>query len=105
MSNSLNFSHSYTPEDLAQINVSLEDVLAQETLDEPQLKILIDQRAKLVNLLLNTMQDQQKRCFAKAELKVNEQLVRLISAQTQQVKDELAGYAKASKAIKQYHQV
>jgi hypothetical protein len=67
--------------------------------------VLIDQREKLVNLLLNTMHEQQKRCFAEAELAVNEQLVQLITAQKLKVKEALAGYAKASKAIKQYHQV
>lgn len=105
MSQSLCFSHQYTPTKLEKINLALEVLLAEEEPDESQLMILIGQREKLVNLLLNTLQEQQKCCFAEAELKVNEQLVHIVSERTQQVKVALAGYARASKAIKQYHQV
>lgn len=105
MSQTLCFSHQYTPAKLAELNVALEAILLQAAPDEAQLMILIGQREKLVNLLLNTMHEQQKRCFAEAELEINEQLVHLITAQKLKVKEELAKYAKASKAIKQYHQV
>jgi hypothetical protein len=105
VSKTLCLSHEYTPDTLAEVNLVLEGLLYEAEPDEAQLMILIGQREKLVNLLLNTMHQQQKRCFAQAELKINEQLVQLITAQRLKVKEELAGYAKASKAIKQYHQV
>jgi hypothetical protein len=101
----LNLNHSQTPQRLAQVNASLQVCLAKVEVDETHLKILIDQRAELVNKLLNTLNEPQRKQFAQQETKINQVLVNSVVALRITAKKALSDVAKSSKAIKQYQQV
>ena len=73
--------------------------------DELHLKILVEQRAKLVDKLLKSMKTEQRKQFAKLEVKINELLIEQVSALRDVAKDALSSVAKSSRAIKQYQQV
>jgi hypothetical protein len=101
----LNLNHPYTPTELAEINQMLVDCLASSEVNESDLTILIEQRAKLVNKLLNSFNEPQRRLFAKQEASINQQLIERVTELRTSAKQALSSVAKSSKAIKQYQQV
>jgi hypothetical protein len=101
----LNLNHAHTPPELSSINQSLQDCFDAEMVDELHLKILVEQRAKLVDKLLKSMKTEQRKQFANLEVKINELLIEQVSALRDVAKDALSSVAKSSRAIKQYQQV
>lgn len=101
----MNLNHCETPPELAAINQTLSECLAQVEVDESHLRIFIGQRAELVNKLLNTLNKPQRQEFAELEAKINQGLIERISELRTSAKQALSNVAKSSKAIKQYQQV
>lgn len=101
----MNLDHSHTPEELSAINQMLVVCLANSEVNESDLMILIEQRAKLVNKLLNSFNEPQRRLFAKQEMSINQQLIERVTQLRTSAKQALSSVAKSSKAIKQYQQV
>lgn len=97
--------HVYTPPELAILNRQLDEVLLANPIEESRLQKIIAERANLVESLLNTLDEQPKRCFAEFELKSNDVIIKLIEKQRGLIKADLSKVNKASKAIKKYHQV
>lgn len=100
-----NLQHAFTPPKLAILNQELDEVLLMDPIDESLLQKIIIKRANLVESLLNTLDEQQKRSFAANELKTNDVIIELVEKQRSLTKTDLAKVNKASKAIKKYHQV
>lgn len=98
-------NHTLTTPELMHINQAIVDCLAQAEVDESHLTIIIGQRAELVDKLLNTLNNPQRRQFAQLEAKINQQLIEHITELRQEAKSALSHVAKSSKAIKQYQQV
>lgn len=99
------FNHQYSPDELVQLNGQLAQALVADPFDETSLHKIIEQRANLVESLLNNLDEQQKRCFATCERDTNDAILTLVEQRRANVKKALAKVSKASKAIKQYHQV
>ena len=112
---SLTLDHSETPAPLAKLNVTLSALLNQTHAEDPdgslnqaldtEIQKIIDERANLVESLLSSLQEQQKRSFARKELNANQVILDLGEAKRQQVRQHLTSINKASKAIKEYRQV
>lgn len=100
-----NLQHPYTPPKLAILNQELDEVLLRDPIDESSLQKIVSKRADLVESLLNTLDEQQKRCFAANEVKSNNVIIELVEKQRSLIKADLTKVNKASKAIKKYHQV
>ena len=100
-----NIQHEFTPPKLAILNRQLDEVLLSNPIDESLLQKIITKRANLVESLLNTLDEQQKRSFAADELKSNDVIIELVKKQRSLTQADLAKVNKASKAIKKYHQV
>ena len=104
-------NHAFTPPELAQYNQKLSMILGQanNNADSPtsnlEIEKIIDQRAKLVESLLNNLDEQPKRCFAAYEVKTNDFILQEMSQQRSLAKEGLAKISKASKGIKKYQQV
>jgi hypothetical protein len=79
--------------------------LNAEDIDDLHLKVLIDQRAKLVDKLLKSMNTEQRQQFAQAEIVINQTLIDHVSTLRDNAKHALSSVAKSSRAIKQYQQV
>lgn len=101
----MQLNHPHTPDSLSALNTSLSACLAAEDIDESHLKVLIDQRAKLVDKLLKSMNTEQRKQFAQAEIAINQLLVDCVSGLRDNAKYALSSVAKSSRAIKQYQQV
>ncbi|WP_395344360.1 hypothetical protein PN836_006210 [Ningiella sp. W23] len=108
----IKLTHHHTPKALSSINEEIECCLANaggdlnaDPINDSHLKILIDQREKLVNLLLKELAEPEVKHFAKAELTVNDALLALVSSIRDEAKATLTGITKSSKAIKQYQKV
>lgn len=104
------FNHASTPSDLAALNVALcialqTCALQNEDTDDRSIEKIIDQRANLVESLLNNLDEQQRKCFAAYEIKTNDAILLAVTERRSQVKAELGKVSKASKGIKKYHQV
>lgn len=111
----MELDHSDTPYELAQINKHLlklfnsnleddKDGTASQAIDE-DIEKFIQKRANLVESLLNTLQEQQKLSFARKEIDINQVLLGAVELKRKHVRENLANISKASKAIKEYHQV
>lgn len=106
-------NHAFTPPELAQFNQKLSIVLGQandkvdfdSTPSNLEIEKIIDQRANLVESLLNNLDEQPKRCFAAYEVKTNDFILQEMSRQRTSAKEALAKISKASKGIKKYQQV
>lgn len=98
----MNLTHPFTPDSLAEINQQIHDCLALDPVEETHLKVLVEQRAELVDILLKTLQTSQLRQFASAEIKSNDNLIAHISSLRTSAKNALSGVKKSSRAIKQY---
>ncbi|MDT0593800.1 hypothetical protein [Glaciecola petra] len=107
--------HSDTPSELADINKHLlklfncnveqdADGTLSQAIDEDIEKFIL-KRANLVESLLNTLQEQQKLSFARKEIDINKVLLGAVELKRKHVRENLANISKASKAIKEYHQV
>jgi len=101
----LTLDHQHTPPELIKINQAISDCLAQTEVDETQLKIIIAQRAELVDKLLNTLNNPQRQQFAELEASTNERLIAHLGTLRLAAKQALSNVAKSFKAIKQYQQV
>ncbi|MFC4699938.1 hypothetical protein ACFO4O_07215 [Glaciecola siphonariae] len=101
----LHLNHNHTPEELATINEALTKCLLVDEVDEAHLQILIEQRKKLVDKLLKSMNIQQQKLFAQDELQTNQRLVDHVTCLRNTAKKALASVASSSRAIKQYQQV
>lgn len=99
------FNHAYTPKELIFYNNQLSELLSEEYGSDKALEKIIGERANLVETLLNTLDEQQKRCFAAHELKTNDEITRQIEDRRSIVRSLLGQASKSSKAIKKYHQV
>jgi len=99
------FDHEYTPQALSEINARLSVCLSQTPIDEKSLQKIIEQRANLVESLLNNLDIQHKHVFAKLELNMNDTILAHVEKQKNYAKNALGKVSKASKAIKKYHQV
>jgi hypothetical protein len=97
--------HKFTPPKLEILNRELDEVLLSNPVDEYLLQKIITKRANLVESLLNTLDEQQKRSFAADELISNNVIIELVEKQRSLTQADLAKVNKASKAIKKYHQV
>jgi hypothetical protein len=97
--------HAFTTPELAILNRELDDVLLNIPLNDTLLQKIITKRANLVESLLNTLDEQQRKRFAKHELISNDIILEAVEIQRNITKAELAKVNKASKAIKKYHQV
>lgn len=98
-------NHAFTPPELAEFNAVLNVALAADVIDELLIEKIIDQRANLVESLLNNLDEQQKRCFAAYEMKSNDAILAAVTERRRQLKAKLGKVSKASKGIKKYHQV
>lgn len=92
-------------ENLSKINADLLDCLNESPIDETQLSHLVEQRAKLVDILLNSLNSQQRQEFALSETKINQDLIARVSKVHASAKKALSDVASSSRAIKQYQQV
>ncbi|MFT4654247.1 MAG: putative phosphosugar-binding protein [Kangiellaceae bacterium] len=101
----LRLQHAYTTSKLAILNRELDEVLLSIPIDDTLLQKIIIKRANLVESLLNTLEEEQRRCFATHELKSNDLIIEAVENQRNEIKVELAKANKASKAIKKYNQV
>ncbi len=101
----MQLNHSHTPDSLSALNTSLNACLNAEDIDDLHLKVLIDQRAKLVDKLLKSMNTEQRQQFAQAEIVINQTLIDHVSTLRDNAKHALSSVAKSSRAIKQYQQV
>ncbi|MFW8590242.1 hypothetical protein ACOI22_05555 [Glaciecola sp. 2405UD65-10] len=99
------FNHAYTPPELMEFNQQLSEILSQDYSSDAALEKLIGERANLVESLLNTLDEQHRRCFAASELKTNDIITSLVEARQATVRSLLGQASKSSKAIKKYHQV
>jgi len=81
------------------------DCLNESPIDETQLSHLVEQRAKLVDILLNSLNSQQRQEFALSETKINQDLIARVSKVHASAKKALSDVASSSRAIKQYQQV
>lgn len=102
---SSSFNHNYTPPELQHINAELTLLLANEASEEYTIQKIIEQRANLVETLLNTLDEPQKRCFATFEIKSNDAILAIVEERKLALKSQLGSVSKSSKAIKKYHQV
>ena len=75
MKKQLQLSHPYTPTELDALNLKIEGLFNDDALDEAQLLQLISQRDEIVQLHLKSLEKQQLKDFAQAELSVNKLLV------------------------------
>lgn len=100
-----NFNHAYTPPELKEFNQQLSDILSQDYSSDAALEKLIGERANLVESLLNTLDEEQRRCFAASELTTNNEITNLVEARQANIRSLLGQASKSSKAIKKYHQV
>ncbi len=104
-------THSQTPEELQAINIQIEACLSSvieeqsKTFDHAHFKVLVDQRAKLVDKLLKVLRPAKLQAFAEEEVKVNQYLTDLTIELRKEAKLALTGLKKSSQAIKQYRQV
>lgn len=112
---SMSLDHSDTPLELAQLNKSISELFntsvendqdgkAYQALDSDIEKI-IQKRADLVESLLSSLQEQQKISFARKEININQVLLEAVELKRKNVRENLANISKASRAIKEYHQV
>lgn len=99
------FNHAFTPPQLCACNTQLSLLLDNETFDEQEIEKIIGERANLVDSLLNSLDEQQRRCFAAFEIKTNDAILAIVDAKRSAVQIELGQVSKSSKAIKKYHQV
>ncbi len=99
----LQLNHPHTPSELAELNDALLSAISDE--NDTLLENLVEQRANLVDSLLNSLDEEQKRIFAKYETQSNNRLLSAITEKRTLIANELQKANKASKAIKKYHQV
>jgi len=102
---SSSFNHEFTPEELRVYNNQLSELLNEEYSSDADLEKIITERANLVETLLNTLNEQQRRCFAAQELKTNNAITSQIEQRRSIVRSLLGQASKSSKAIKKYQQV
>jgi len=98
-------NHAFTPIELEELNAVLHSALLASETDDHLIAKIIEQRANLVESLLNNLDEQQKRCFAAYEIKTNDAILNAVTQRRCDVKAALGKVSKASKGIKKYHQV
>ncbi|MFT6269881.1 MAG: hypothetical protein ACJAVV_002708 [Alphaproteobacteria bacterium] len=101
----VSLQHAFTTPELAILNRELDEVLLSVPLNDTLLQKIIIKRANLVESLLNTLDEEQRRCFATHELTTNDFIIEAVENQRNVIKAELTKANRASKAIKKYNQV
>lgn len=102
MKKQLELSHPYTPTELNEINQKLEELFAEDILDEEQLLHLISQRDEIVQLHLKNLEKQQLKDFAQAELSVNKLLVEYTRQLQSESLGKLSSLIRGRKAVEKY---
>lgn len=97
-------NHALTPENLAQINANIADLLSNQQIDEIKLMELVEQRAKVLERQLESLSEHDRKRFARLEAPINDNLLALVSSLKSELKKQLSKVSKASKAIKKYRQ-
>ena len=102
MNINLSLTHPYTPNELRTVNQQLEALFAQESLDEAQLLQLISQRDEIVQLHLKSLEKQQLKDFAQAELSVNNVLIENAKGLQSESLGKLSSLIRGRKAVAKY---
>lgn len=97
-------NHLYTPPELAQINENLSALLHDDECDQTLLQKYVLQRENLVNTLLNSLDQQQRKLFAEHEKQSNDFLLEKLRSMQNKVAEDLSKVTSSAKAIKHYHQ-
>ncbi|GAC15193.1 hypothetical protein [Aliiglaciecola lipolytica] len=100
--NKLTLNHEYTPDKLSEINQQLKSVLSADSVDDAQLKSLIDQRDIIVSEHLQSLDADAEKRFAESELKVNELLTRELKNQLKDSLNQLSGLIRGQKKVDKY---
>lgn len=98
----LNLVHEKTPPSLLGISQELESLLQSEDDIEARLFELIVQRDELIMAHLASLDSEQKRHFAEAEIKVNDRLKKLTKGLLKGKLGELSGLIKGRKSVAKY---
>jgi len=101
----LSLQHVCTTQELAVLNRQLDEVLLSTPVNDTFLATIIDERANLVESLLNSLHPEQRKRFASFEIKSNDIIIAAVDKHRNETKAELSKINKASKAIKKYQQV
>jgi uncharacterized Rossmann fold enzyme len=100
--NKLNLSHSYTPDNLKDINAQIESLLSADTLDDEQLRQLVENRDVIVISHLKSLENDREKLFAECELASNKALTKLLNKQLKDSLAQLSGLIRGKKIVGKY---
>ena len=95
-------THSLTPEPLKQINSELEQLIAQDELDEQKLRALIDKRDETIQQYLASLDADSASTFARSELEINNWLAEYCQKKLSGALNQLSGLVRGRKAVEKY---
>lgn len=96
-------NHPLTPVALRKINDEITVQLAPSSdLDLPELNRILAERDDIVKAHLETLSDEDKRAFARAEIPVNDKLKELAQSLLQSAKDDVSKFIQSQAAVKKY---
>lgn len=96
-------NHSLTPVALRKINDELTVHLAPSSeLDLPELNRILAERDAIVKAHLETLNDDDRRAFASAEIAINDKLKELAQSLLQSAKDDVSNFIRSQAAVKKY---
>ncbi|WP_088330248.1 hypothetical protein [Lacimicrobium sp. SS2-24] len=98
----LTLNHSQTFAELDAINEALCGLLCDQEPDVAQLQELIVQRDNLILTHLNSLEDEQRKAFAEAELACNKRLLTIIQPMLDETESTFTQFLRSRKAIRNY---
>ena len=102
MNSELQLIHDLTPPSLTENCQAISETLSAEELDSQRLMELVEERDKLIQEHLPSLQNEEKNAYINKELEVNKQLLeRAHKLQTEQ-KKLLLGLVRGKSAVSQY---
>lgn len=102
MNKKLALNHPYSPSELKEINLQIEELIESRDFDEARLLQLVNQRDEIVQKHLKNIEKQQLKDFANAELSANKLLVDFTCGLQSESLGKLSALIRGRKAVEKY---
>ncbi|MCV2885466.1 hypothetical protein OE749_12245 [Aestuariibacter sp. AA17] len=98
----LHLDHDSTPDSLRIVNQEIYEALELEEVDEASVLSIIEKRHHLIESILASLPEAEKREFAKSEMQANKVLTEHVKSLLSESLSSIASLKRGQKAVKKY---